>query len=285
MSDPRRTDQVRYGTVDRDYGLRLATCDPADDGPIWMVNLMKYREVADYGEAGGAGDTAPISGAEADDRYAPVEVLAEIGADVAFFGDVEIQALNPEPRWDRVGVVRYRTRRSFIEMQQRNDFKAQHVHKDAGMEQTIVMGCVPIGSPQVSPDQVRPWDQVPNPPSESDGPVMVIHVVSFETDGTDDPAMVTPDEMRRYSDAAATVAVEQGVRIAGWFGVEGTIVGDGRVWHQVRFNAFPSLAAFLVVVNDPARLEAQQHHRERAIADTYTLITRPRIDRIEELRA
>ena len=31
-----------------------------------------------------------------------------------------------------------------------------------------------------------------------------------------------------------------GVRIAGWFAAEGTIVGDGRTWDQVRFNAFPS---------------------------------------------
>ena len=38
----------RYGLVDREYGIQLATTSPADDGPVWMVNLMKYREVADY---------------------------------------------------------------------------------------------------------------------------------------------------------------------------------------------------------------------------------------------
>jgi len=39
----------RYGTVDRDYGMRLATTPRSEDGPIWMVNLMAYRKVADYG--------------------------------------------------------------------------------------------------------------------------------------------------------------------------------------------------------------------------------------------
>ena len=34
------------------------------------------------------------------------------------------------------------TRRVFA-MQQRDDFKQQHVHKDAGMECTIVMSCLP----------------------------------------------------------------------------------------------------------------------------------------------
>jgi hypothetical protein len=282
-TDTSHTDTVRYGTVDRDYGLRLATCDPAEDGPIWMVNLMKYRAVADYADS--ASDSEPISGLAADDRYAPVGVLAEIGAEVAFLGTVEHQFLNPEPLWDRVGVVRYPTRRSFIDMQRRDDFKQQHAHKDAGMEQTIVMGALPIPFPRVAPDQIRPWDEVPNPPSAHDGPVMVTHVVSYETteDNGPDPAMVTPAEMRAYSQAATAVAVQQGVRIAGWFGVEGTIVGDGRIWHQVRFNAFPSLAAFMVVATDPARLEAQKRHRERAIADTYTLVTRPSINRFETL--
>ena len=45
MSDTRTP---RSGTVDRDYGMRPATTPPDDDGPVWMVNLMKYREVADH---------------------------------------------------------------------------------------------------------------------------------------------------------------------------------------------------------------------------------------------
>ncbi len=44
------TNAPRYGTVDRDYGLKLATTPPEDDGPVWMVNLMKYRETADYAD-------------------------------------------------------------------------------------------------------------------------------------------------------------------------------------------------------------------------------------------
>jgi hypothetical protein len=64
--------------------------------------------------------------------------------------------------------------------------------------------------------------------------------------------------------------------------VEGTILGDGRQWDQIRFNVFPSRAAFMAVVFDPERLEAQKAYRETAIADTYTLITRPSIDRLYE---
>ena len=45
---------VRYGKVDREYGMRLATTPVEEDGPVWMVNLMKYREVADYGDSNGS---------------------------------------------------------------------------------------------------------------------------------------------------------------------------------------------------------------------------------------
>ena len=128
----------RYGTIDRDYGMRLANCDPATDGPIYMLNLMKYRDAADYG---GKGGDASVSGREADDRYAPVDVLAAIGAKVCFTAEV----LDASDDWDRVAVVRYPTRRAFIEMQSRKDFQEKHVHKEAGMHHTIVMATLPVG--------------------------------------------------------------------------------------------------------------------------------------------
>ena len=262
----------RYGTVDRDYGLRLATCDPADDGPIWMVNLMKYRAVADYSATDDGTMGAAVSGREADDRYAPLDVLADIGAEVVFHGDVDQQLLGDGTVWDRVGIVRYPTRRSFIEMQSRDDFRERHVHKEAGMDRTIVMGCLPNEVPDM-PDGSNEvsWDEVPHPPTDDDGPVTVFHILSFKDP---DSAVHTPEHMVRYQTKAAESASRHGVRVSAWFGVEGTILGDGRVWHQARANTFPSKAAFMAVVFDPERLEAQRNHREEAIADTYTMIVR-----------
>lgn len=267
MSDTRTPS---YGQVDREYGRRLATTPPGDDGPIWMVNLMSYRDRAVYD-----GDEVEVTGREADDRYAPVDVLADIGAEIAFVADVEDQLLGGSPRWDRIGIVRYPTRRSFVEMQSRPDFASRHVHKEAGMAETIVAGCLPIPSPADGPDAPAPveWSEVAHPPTEADGPVTVMHLIRFRPGGAD-------ADMVRYQDDAASVAVPHGVRISGWFAVEGTIVGDGRQWDQVRFNRFPSKAAFLAVVADPGRLAAQAAHREVAIADTYTLVLRPTVDRL-----
>ncbi len=134
---------MRYGTIDFDYAADLSTREPEADGPVYMVNFMKYRESASYDGVKGAEGATPqgISGEQADDLYNPTEVLHKIGAEVMFFGSVVAQG--SEGEWDRMGIVKYATRRSFIEMQNRRDFKEKHVHKEAGMLYTIVMGTTP----------------------------------------------------------------------------------------------------------------------------------------------
>lgn len=256
-----------YGQIDRDYAIRLASTPPDDDGPIWMVNLMSYRE-----RAADDGTGRVRSGQEADDEYAPTEILADIGAEVTFFGDVDTQLLGDRPTWHRVGVVRYPTRRSFIEMQSRDDFRARHVHKEAGMAETIVMGCTEADIPP-APGAFVDWADVPHPPSADDGPVAVVHVIKY-ADATG------REHMAEYQTKAFATAGPAGVRVGGWFDVEGTIVGDGRSWDQVRFNLFPSRAAFMAVALDPARLAAQAAHREPAMTDTYTLIVRPTVNHL-----
>jgi hypothetical protein len=271
------TVNIRYGTIDPAYLSTLAETPPDDDGPVWMVNLMSYREVADYSPYADDPDAdvpaSPISGREADDLYAPFGPLDAVGAEIVFVADVDSQLLGDTPKWDRIAVVRYPTRRSFVEMEARADFQAKHIHKDAGMAETIVMGCRPIATPAI-PDDAPDWTEVPHPPTPEDPYVVVLHVIRFQEDQI--------DHMTSYQNEAGSVAVPHGVRLAGWFGVEGTIIGDGRSWSQARFNAFPSKAAFMDVVFDPERLEAQKEHRETAIADTYTLILRPFIDRLHE---
>jgi hypothetical protein len=181
----------RYGTIDRDYGMRLATCDPATDGAVYMLNLMKYRDQADYG----CGDQG-VSGREADDRYAPVDVLAAIGATVCFTAEV----LQASEAWDRVAVVRYPTRRAFIEMQSRKDFQEKHVHKEAGMDHTIVMATLPVSDlprrAQSSRVLLEVWDGDAHPLDEGGS------AVTFE--------------------------------------VEGTIIGDGRPWSGARYAVLES---------------------------------------------
>ncbi|MEM8904586.1 MAG: hypothetical protein AAGF02_12865 [Actinomycetota bacterium] len=261
----------RYGQIDHDYAIRLATTTAEDDGPVWMVNLMRYKDRAEYVD----GRETTLTGREADDEYAPLGPMAAVGAAPVFVADVVDQFLGDTPTWDRIAVARYPTRRAFIEMQEREDFRRQHEHKEAGMAETIVIGSQPMAAPPI--DEPVDWAEVPHPPTEDDGPFTMVHVIRFHDD---DGAATTPDRMEAYQEVAGSVAVPNGVRIDGWFSAEGTIIGDGRSWHQVRFNPVPSREAFLAVALDPDRARAQHEHREPAIADTYAIGVRATINRL-----
>jgi len=266
---------ARYGTPDAAYLQRLADTPPEQDGPLWMVNLMRYREHAEYAD----GRPTELSGQAADDLYAPLEQLAAVGAEVVLFGEVETQLLGEQPPWDRVAVVKYPTHRAFVELMSQPGYAELHEHKDAGMAATVILGAQPFAPPTPPPD-VPELDQVPHPSTPEDPPVVVVHVIAFDRSTADLAESI--EHMTAYQEHAARIAVPHGVRIAGWFDVEGVAVGDGRQWDQVRFNAFPSRAAFMSVVLDPDRLAAQAEHRETAMSDTYTLIVRPLIDRLAD---
>jgi hypothetical protein len=266
--DPVALPGISYGTIDEAYAARLATVGPADDGPVWMVNLMRYRERAVYAD----GRDTDLSGREADDRYAPFGPFRTVGAELVFLADVEAQLVGDDQAWDRIAVVRYPTRQSFLAMQQLPEYQALHEHKEAGMASTFVIVSRP--SPWPDPPVGAPaLDEVPHPSTSTDPPVVLLHVLRYR-DGLRSP------DMEVYQDVAGAVGLAHGVRIAAWFDVEGTVVGDGRAWDEIRFNVFPSRAAFEAVAFDPDRLAAQADHREPAIADTYTVMLRPMIDRL-----
>lgn len=190
----------RYGKPNFEMLRSWIERTPEQDGPFWALNLMKYREVADYQD----GRAAHLSGRAADDAYAPLASLKAIGAMVALHADVARQWVG-EPPWDRIAIVRYPTRAAFFAMQQRDDFKQQHAHKDAGMERTIVLSCLP------SPER---------------------------------PPIATPDctlllRVARMREGGPLPEVDHATRIA-TFDVEGVIVGDDRAWTHVAFDAAPS---------------------------------------------
>ena len=41
----------RYATLNTDYAAEMFSMSDEEDGPIWMVNLMKFRDIADYGDS------------------------------------------------------------------------------------------------------------------------------------------------------------------------------------------------------------------------------------------
>jgi hypothetical protein len=119
-----------------------------------------------------------------------------------FYGDVISNKAGTED-WDRIGIVRYATRKSFIDMQSRSDFGEKHVHKAAGMERTTLVCCRPE---DISIDERnRPT------PLELRTVAMIVR--------------------RNVEVQDAYTAIPEAIN----FAVEGTIIGDGRKWDTVQF--------------------------------------------------
>ena len=175
-----------------------------------------------------------------------------------FLADVEAQLVGDDQVWDRIAIVRYPTRRSFLEMQDLPEYAALHEHKDAGMASTFVITCRRSDWPAL-PTDAPPLDAVPHPSTPEDGPVVLLHVLRYH-DGRRSP------DMELYQDAAGRIALAHGVRIRAWFDVEGTVVGDGRQWDEVRVNVFPSRAAFEAVARKLSFARAADGYRGRAVA-------------------
>jgi uncharacterized protein (DUF1330 family) len=125
-------------TADQVRALR----DTGRDGPVVMLNLLKFRETADYD------DGEAISGAEAYARYQhafTVTVGAISQAEVLFEGPAEQVFIGiagtPETDWDKVLIVRYPTRGHFLAMMADPDYRAALRHRYAGLARTVLLQC------------------------------------------------------------------------------------------------------------------------------------------------
>lgn len=107
-----------------------------EDVPIFMLNLLRYREHADYGERT---DVAPCSGREAyHQRYVPVtgQIMAADGAQVFWLGTVLAPVIAPtDEQWDEVVLVEYPSFAAFRRLVENPKYKTEAVfHRTAALE-------------------------------------------------------------------------------------------------------------------------------------------------------
>ena len=113
-----------------------------EDTPIVMLNLLKFREVAEY-----KGEPADYSGREAYRRYSEVALkkLAEIGARVTYAGDMKATLIGPEgEQWDEVLLVRYPSKQAFFGMMQQPDFFEATRHRTAALADSRLIATVEL---------------------------------------------------------------------------------------------------------------------------------------------
>jgi len=103
------------------------------EGPIVMVNLLKFREHAVYYDT----RETDLSGREAYDLYAVKigSLILKHGGEIIFAGDTTFMALGEaNPLWDEVALALYPTRRALFDMSTSKEWLEISVHREAGLE-------------------------------------------------------------------------------------------------------------------------------------------------------
>jgi hypothetical protein len=106
--------------------------EPASEEPICMVNLLKFKEKAEYED----GRDTDLTGREAYALYEEgvKKLLQEIGGGIGFKGDVERLALGEvEELWDVVGLAVWPSRGAMFKVMQSPEMQAISVHRSAGL--------------------------------------------------------------------------------------------------------------------------------------------------------
>ena len=101
-------------------------------GPIYMVNLLRFRDKAAYPD----GSDAELSGREAYARYsvAVTQLVTKHGGGIVFMGEVSRLMLGEvEDMWDQVAIAWYPSRQAMLDMMLSEAYQAIHVHRDAGL--------------------------------------------------------------------------------------------------------------------------------------------------------
>jgi hypothetical protein len=156
--------------VDADYATWLRAAPSDADGPIYMLSLAKFRP--NCGQRLGWD-----SSRDPDSRYIPIPLLSSAGAALCFVADVVAGPAD----WDRVGVICYPTRRSFVEMSDGHDARDWGSRKERRMTRMTMLGMLPTGDLPAADRQrvlLEIWNG-PTPEPVADGPAF-----AFEVEGT-----------------------------------------------------------------------------------------------------
>ena len=117
------------------------------DRPVVMLNLLKFREVAEYSHAPEAAPKTPVSGAEAYERYIRelTPHLRASGGEVLFDGTSGGWLIGPEGEgWDRVLLVRQASVAAFLAFAEHPQAQRIGHHRTAALADSRLLPVRPV---------------------------------------------------------------------------------------------------------------------------------------------
>jgi uncharacterized protein (DUF1330 family) len=99
-----------------------ALAQSSDEGPVVMLNLLKFKK--------GSGEADYMQYGEP-----ALKMVEALGGRVLFVGRVE-QAVVGDSTWDAVALVEYPSRKAFLKMISDPEYLKLHAHRERGLERT-----------------------------------------------------------------------------------------------------------------------------------------------------
>lgn len=121
------------------------------EGPIFMLNLLKFKDKAEYAD----GRETDLSGREAYAIYgaAVANILPKFGGGLFFVADTTFLALGKvEELWDEVAIAVYPKREAMVRMSMSEEWQTAGVHRAAGLA-----GQLNIETVMRDPTPSLPW--------------------------------------------------------------------------------------------------------------------------------
>jgi uncharacterized protein (DUF1330 family) len=112
----------------------LELMNAPDDGPVVMLNLLKFKAREGQSEYNKYGNSVVKM---VEDRGGKLLWMGKV--DQALIGDIDAND------WDAIALVQYPSRKAFIDMTTSKEYEGAHEHRESGLERTVLLACTPRG--------------------------------------------------------------------------------------------------------------------------------------------
>lgn len=111
-------------------------------GQVVMLNLLRFKPIADYTEAPALAPAAPVSGEAAYQLYIEqtLPLLQKSGGEILFLGKGGLYLIGPmDERWDAVMLIRQNSIEDFFAFANNREYLAILGHRTAALEDSRLL--------------------------------------------------------------------------------------------------------------------------------------------------
>jgi len=140
--------EKRYIEATQEAGIALFSRKIS--GEVIMLNLLRFRKVADYSKNPDLAPRKQISGREAYQKYLDhtLPFLKESGGSIAFIGEGGAYLIGPQDeQWDMALLIRQKSVSDFVAFASNQEYLAGTGHRTAALDDSRLLPLVEMSIP------------------------------------------------------------------------------------------------------------------------------------------